>query len=69
MSVLQHVSATEKKDEIPLPSHWAPMKGEKVKLVSLKPDCSEYKRVAEHFGQTGRIKKVCVVNICDGLSV
>ena len=69
MSVLQHVSATDKKDEIPLPSHWAPMKGEKVKLVSLKPDCSEYKRVAEHFGQPGGIKKVCVVNICDYLPV
>ena len=49
----------EKKDEIPLPKNWAPMKGEKVKLVSLSPDCSEYKKVAQHFGGRAAIKKVC----------
>ena len=62
MSILQYVCTTEKKEEIPLPSHWAPMKGEQVKLVNLKPDCTEYKKVAAHFGGQAAVKKVCVVN-------
>lgn len=54
--------ATERKDEIPLPNHWAPMNGEKVKVVSLKPDSSEYKKVAQHFSGGGQVavKKVCM---------
>ena len=64
VSILQYVCTTEKKQEIPLPSHWEPMKGEKVKLVNLKPDSAEYKKVAAHFGGRGQaaVKKVCGVN-------
>ncbi|XP_076464945.1 protein mono-ADP-ribosyltransferase PARP14-like isoform X2 [Babylonia areolata] len=48
----------EKKQEIPLPTHWAPMKGEKVKRVELKPDSGEYKKVAAHFGGQAQVKKI-----------
>ncbi|KAK7479331.1 hypothetical protein BaRGS_00029409 [Batillaria attramentaria] len=48
----------EKSQEIPLPSHWEPMKGDKVKLVDLKPSSPEYKRVAENFGGQTTIKKI-----------
>lgn len=41
---------TEKAQEIPLPRHWDPMKGNKVQLVTLKPSSGEYKRVLQHFG-------------------
>ncbi|KAL8582500.1 hypothetical protein ACOMHN_066596 [Nucella lapillus] len=48
----------EKQQEMPLPSHWAPMKGDKVKRVDLKPDSNEYKKVAAHFGAQAQIKKI-----------
>ncbi|XP_070211847.1 protein mono-ADP-ribosyltransferase PARP14-like [Littorina saxatilis] len=50
----------EKKHDIPLPDHWEPMKGHKVKQVQLKSDSSEYKRVAGLFGRQGQanIKKI-----------
>ncbi|KAL8582502.1 hypothetical protein ACOMHN_066594 [Nucella lapillus] len=54
----EYRSDREKQQEMPLPSHWAPMKGDRVKRVDLKPDSDEYKKVAAHFGARAQIKKI-----------